>query len=130
VIGINRVTLLGRAATEPEVKQTKSGKTVANLVIAIPGRNDGEPTVEYFDVVAWDATAEACGKYVTKGMPLYAEGRLRKRVWDGEDGQKRSAYSVSAQRIVFLGSRPPSAESAAGEAVEAEAEETEAEPGL
>ena len=126
MIGINRVTLLGRAAAAPELRQTQSGQSMVTLVIAVPGQRDGETTVDYFEVVAWNATAEACAKYVTKGMPIYAEGRLNKRVWDGEDGKKRSKFNVAAQRVVFLGSKPatgqeaetPAATEPAPEAVE------------
>jgi single-strand DNA-binding protein len=106
MIGINRVTLLGRMAADPEPRQTKSGKSMVRLAVAIPGMRNGESTVDYFEVVAWNATAEACAKFLTKGAPIYVEGRMSKRVWDAPDGQKRSKYSVAAQRVVFLGSKP------------------------
>jgi single-strand DNA-binding protein len=107
MIGINRVTLLGRVAAQPEIKETQSGKSMVRLAVCIPGRkkDDGEQDVEYFDVTAWDGTADACAKFVTKGMPIYIEGRLKKRVWTAEDGTKRSKYTVNAKRIVFLGSK-------------------------
>lgn len=132
MIGINRVTLLGRAAADPELRQTQSGQSMVTLVIAVPGLRDGEATVDYFEVVAWNATAEACAKFVKKGMPLYAEGRLIKRVWDGEDGKKRSRFNVSAQRVVFLGSKPSSAgeaePAAAADPATQEVEQAEADP--
>ena len=105
MIGINRVTLLGRVAVEPEKRETKAGKPMVKIVVAIPGMRDGVSTVEYFDVVAWNGTAEACSKFVTKGMPIFVDGRLSKRVWEEPDGKKRSKFSVSAQRVVFLGSK-------------------------
>jgi single-strand DNA-binding protein len=103
MIGINRVTLLGRVAADPEPRQTKNGKSMVKLVVAIPGQRDHESTVEYFHVVAWDGTAEACAKFVKKGMPIYVEGRLNKRSWGAPDGGKRSEISVIASRVVFLG---------------------------
>jgi single-strand DNA-binding protein len=105
MIGINRVTLLGRVAAEPEKRETKSGKPMVKIVVAIPGMRESQSTVEYFDVVAWNGTAEACSKFVSKGMPIFVDGRLSKRVWEETDGKKRSKISVSAQRIVFLGSK-------------------------
>lgn len=107
MIGINRVTLLGRVAAQPEIKETTSGKSMVRLAVAIPGRknDEGEQDVEFYDVTAWDGIADACAKFVTKGMPVYIEGRLKKRVWTAQDGQRRSKIAINAKRIVFLGSK-------------------------
>ncbi len=123
MIGVNQVNLLGRVAADVELRTTKTGKSVAKIVIAIPGRIKGEATVEYFEVTAWNKTAEACGQFVTKGMPIYVEGRLNKSVWDAADGTKRSTYRVVARQVVFLGSKP---EAAPAELAEEVAQEEEA----
>jgi single-strand DNA-binding protein len=57
----------------------------------------------FITVVAWDRQAEVCNQYLRKGSPLFVEGRLQTRSWDGTDGKKRSVVEVRAERIQFLG---------------------------
>ena len=53
-------------------------------------------------VVVWGRMAEVCNDYLKKGRPVFVEGRLQSRSWDGPDGQKRSALEVIAQNVQFL----------------------------
>ena len=55
-----------------------------------------------------------CSEYLTKGSPVFVEGRLQSRSWETPDGQKRSTLEVVAQNIQFL-SRKGSAEGARAE---------------
>ena len=41
-------------------------------------------------------------------MSGYAEGRLRTREWEGNDGQKRTSVEIRADRVVSLERREPS----------------------
>ena len=57
----------------------------------------------FLTVVAWDRQAEVCNQYLHKGSPLFVEGRLQSRTWDGADGKKRNVIEIRAERIQFLG---------------------------
>lgn len=105
MIGVNRVTLLGRLAADVETRTTKTGKPLAKLVIAVPRAGGPDAGADFIRVTAWETTAETCAKYLGKGEPVFVEGRISKSVWDDASGQKRSQYDISVQRIVFLGSR-------------------------
>ena len=109
MIGVNKVILVGRVASDVDCRTTKSGRNLAKFSVAIPRRNpqggNGESTADFFDVTAWNRTAETCGKYVKKGEKIYIEGRLNRSVWENGNGEKRSRVEVSAQFINFLGSK-------------------------
>ena len=63
-------------------------------------------------MTAWGPVAEQCARYLKKGRSVYVEGRLESRSWDGEDGKKRWATDVVANRVVFLGTGPSTREAA------------------
>ena len=57
----------------------------------------------FLDVDVWDRQAETCQQYLSKGSPVFIEGRLQINTWDDkETGQKRSRLKVRAERVQFL----------------------------
>ena len=102
---INKVELLGRVGTEPEMKYTPNGTAVTQLRLATDRRRqDGEMTADWHNIVVWSKTAEAVNQYIQKGQRIYVAGRLVQNVWDGEDGQRRHRTEVHTQEVVFLDS--------------------------
>ena len=57
---------------------------------------------EWFTVNAWGREAGNSNQYVTKGMKIYAEGRLKTDTWTDNDGQNRFRLQINADRILFL----------------------------
>ncbi len=107
---LNRVLLMGNLTRDPELRYIPSGTAVANLGLATNRRyttQDGERKEEvcYIDIVVWGKTAENCANYLSKGRPVFIEGRLQLDTWETEDGQKRSKLKVVADRVQFLGGR-------------------------
>ncbi len=106
----NRVLLIGNLTRDPELRYTPNGSPVANLRLAINRTyrtQSGEQKEEvcYVGIIAWGKQAESCSEYLTKGSPVFVEGRLQSRSWETEDGKKRSVLEVVAERIQFLGKR-------------------------
>ncbi|MCX7821318.1 MAG: single-stranded DNA-binding protein [Brevinematales bacterium] len=102
---INRVILVGRLASDVELKYTPSNVAVAKFRIAVGGKqkNDGNDNVSFFSVVVWNKQAETCSKFLTKGKQVAIDGRLEQRSWVGQDGVKKSIVEIVAERIEFLG---------------------------
>lgn len=114
----NRVFLMGNLTCDPELRYTPNGTAVTNLRIAVNRRfrtQSGEIKEEtvFVTVVAWGKQAETCTQFLSKGRPVFVEGRLQMRSWETQDGQKRNVLEVRASRVQFLGARPqgPSEES-------------------
>ena len=62
----------------------------------------------FVDIEVFGKQAEAAGKYLAKGRPVYVEGRLRQDQWeDRGTGRKMSKLIVVAQQVQFLGRPDP-----------------------
>ena len=94
---INKVELLGRVGTDPEMKYTPNGTAVTQLRLATERRRqDGETEADWHNVVVWSKTAEAVNEYVGKGDRIYVAGRLVQNTWEGDDGQRRYRTEIHA----------------------------------
>ena len=110
---INKVELLGRVGTEPEMKYTQGGTAVTQLRLATDRRRqDGETETDWHSIVVWGKVAEAVNQYVGKGQRVYVAGRLVQNTWEGDPstgsgqaGQRRYRTEIHAQEVVFLDSR-------------------------
>ena len=104
---INKVILSGRLTRDPELRYTPNGASVSSFSLASSRRykaQDGEwkEVVAFVNVVAWAKLAVLINEYLKKGSAALVEGRLNSRSWQTEDGQKRSALEVVAERVQFL----------------------------
>ena len=108
---MNQVILSGRLVYEPEVKETTTGKKYISTRIAV-GRNDKNKSTDFFNIKAWDSTAEFIGKYFHKGDPIEVTGRLRTDSRDRDDGSKVVDTYVSITEVGFVLSRKTEAEKA------------------
>jgi single-strand DNA-binding protein len=108
--GINKVILVGNATRDAELHHTQSGKPVANLRLATnravkTSTGELRETTQFHTVVCWDKLAETTSTYVTKGKPLYIEGRLDYREYTDSEGQTRRTTEIVASEVQFLGDR-------------------------
>ena len=107
---MNKVILTGNLARDPEVRYTQSGKAYATFSLGVnkgykKAENGQYPPSDYFNIVAWDKTAEFCGKYLAKGTKILLEGRLQTRTYDAQDGTKRYVTEVVSENIEFAGAK-------------------------
>jgi single-strand DNA-binding protein len=127
--------LIGNLTRDPELRYTPGGTAVVNLRMATNRRfkdKTGEMKQEvcFITVVAWDKQAEVCNQYLRKGSPLFVEGRLQTRSWDGNDGKKRSVVEVRAERVQFLGQAGQKDDVVAEDHAQAAPEEKQAAPSI
>lgn len=115
---LNRVTVIGRLARDPELRHTQGGTAVVSFSIAVDrdfkDKNTGERTTDWINVVAWRATAEFVSRYFTKGRMVVVDGRLQTRDWTDKDGNKRTAVEVVAESVYFGGSKRDNGDSSGG----------------
>jgi len=100
---VNNVLLIGNLASEVELKEIGDDKRVANFLLAVdrPGQDAG---ADFVRVSTWNRQAETCAEFLAKGARVAIDGRLRSRSWE-EDGKRRNAVEVVANRVQFLDSR-------------------------
>jgi single-strand DNA-binding protein len=105
----NKVFLMGNLTRDPQLRYTPNKQAVCDFGIAINRKwkgQDGQMHEEvcFVDCTAWGRTAENLSKYVSKGRPLFVEGRLHFSSWDGPDGKKRSKLDVVIEQFQFIDS--------------------------
>ena len=105
---INKVFLLGNVSREPEIKTTSSGKKVAIFGIAtnrdwtIGEDKEKQSTTEFHNCIAWGKLADLCESYLTKGKLVHAEGYLKTRSWEDENGSKHFRTEIVIMEIIIL----------------------------
>ncbi len=104
---LNKITIIGNVGSEPEMRFTPNGKPVTSFSVATNWTftgpdGDRKQETEWFNVIAWNRLAEQCNQFLGKGRLVYAEGRLRVRKWEGQDGQQHTNIEVIANRVLFL----------------------------
>lgn len=103
---INKVILYGNLTKDPELKSLPSGMHVNSFSLATnrstkdaSGAKKDVP--EYHNVVAFGKQAEVIHQYVKKGNPIYIEGRIQTRSWDGQDGKKNYRTEIVLENFQF-----------------------------
>ena len=105
----NKVFLMGNLTRDPETRVTPDGLTICKMGLAVNRvftTKDGERREEttFVDVDAFGRQAEVISKYLSKGRPIFMEGRLRYDQWeDRNTGDKRSKLAVVLESFQFLG---------------------------
>lgn len=104
---MNKVIIVGRLAKNPELRTTQTGKSVATFSVAADRRfkQEGQPTADFFNVVAWGRQAEVICQYLGKGNQIALSGRLQSRSYDAQDGTRRYVTEIVLEEFDFVGSR-------------------------
>ena len=105
---LNKVMLIGNLTRDPDLKYTPGNQAVCEIGLAVNRKyrtKEGEDREEttFVDCEAWGKQAEVLKQYMTKGKPLFVEGRLKLDTWEDKDGGKRSKMRVVIENFQFLG---------------------------
>lgn len=124
---LNKVFLIGNLTRDPELRYIPSGSAVVTFTVAVnrvykTQTGEKKEQTSFIRVVVWGRRAEVCGEYLSKGSPVFVEGRLQSRDWETQDGQKRNTIEVIADNVQFL--RGADRQAAAKQAAPAEDIET------
>jgi single-strand DNA-binding protein len=110
----NKVILAGNLTRDPELRYTPKGTAVAKFGIAINRKwkdeaGETREEVTFVDCDAFGRTAEAIGQYLSKGRPIFIEGRLRLEQWE-KDGRKFQKLGVVVESFQFCDQKPEASE--------------------
>ena len=101
---LNKVILMGRITTDPELKHTPSNVAVCSFSLAVNRRFNRNET-DFIDIVAWRQQAEFISKYFTKGQQMVVCGALQTRTWEDKSGNKRKSVEVVVDEVHFADSK-------------------------
>jgi len=104
---LNKVFLYGNLTRDPELKALPGGSQVANFGLATnrtykDKSGAKQEATEFHNVVAFGRTAEVIAQYCKKGRPIFVEGRITTRSWEGkEDGKKQYRTEIIVENFQF-----------------------------
>lgn len=106
--GINKVIIVGNLGSEPELRETQTGKSVCTFRVATSTsytKGDGERVeqTEWHSIVVFGRQAETAAQYLAKGRQVGVEGRLQTREYEDKEGVKRRVTEIVAENVQFLG---------------------------
>lgn len=105
---MNKTFHMGRLTHDPEVSFTQgTNMCIAKFSLAVPRafKKEGQPDVDFFNIVSFGKTAEFVSKYFTKGQQVLVCGRLQNRDYDDKDGKKVYVTEIIADEVHFADSK-------------------------
>lgn len=105
---MNKIILLGRLTSAPEIKTTSNEKLVGKFTLAVPRKyiKDGEERkVDFINIVSFGKTTEFVSKFFQKGQQVLVAGRLEINQYDDENGERKYSSQVIAEELDFADSK-------------------------
>jgi single-strand DNA-binding protein len=107
-MSFNKIILVGNLGRDPELRYTPQGTPVCSFTVATNEKRkdkagEAQDFTTWFRVTLWGRQAETASQYLTKGRPVYVEGRLRLEEWTDRDNKPRYTLEVHATDMQFIG---------------------------
>ena len=108
---MNKICLLGRLTSDPELRQTQSGVATCRFTIAVDrgytDKQTGKREADFISCIAWKNTAEFVSRYFTKGKQIALEGALRTGKYTDKNHSDVTHYTVDVyvENVYFCGDK-------------------------
>ena len=107
---MNKVILMGRIVRDADVRYSNgaNGSTaVAKYTLAVDRKfkQDGQPTADFINCVAFGKLGEFAEKYLHKGVKIAVVGRIQTGSYTNKDGQKVYTTDVVVEEQEFCESK-------------------------
>src|SRR5690348_14026131 len=102
---VNKVTLVGNLARDPEARTTQAGDKIVTMTVATNetwknAAGEKQERAEFHRVVIFnDRIADVAERFLRKGRKVYVEGSLQTRKWTDQSGQERYSTEVVISRF-------------------------------
>jgi single-strand DNA-binding protein len=106
-MSFNKIIIVGNLGRDPELRYTPQGVAVCNFSLATNEKKrdksgEMQDVTTWFRITLWRNQAENAAKYLTKGSPVYIEGRLGVEEWTDRDGKNRYTLEVQGTEMHFI----------------------------
>jgi single-strand DNA-binding protein len=106
-MNMNKAYLMGRLGNDPVLRITQKGTKVVTFSLAtqdyIKSKNENETT--WHRIVLWGQAADFCSKYIKKGDPVYIDGSMKVRKFEGDDGKVNYMHEIHSMKVQRLGNK-------------------------
>lgn len=111
---MNKVIEIGRLTRDPEVRYSKGENPIAvarfTLAVDRPHKQEGQPTADFFNVVAMGRHGEFAEKYLKKGVKIALLGRLQSGSYTNQEGTTVYYTEIVTENVEFAESKRMSEE--------------------
>jgi single-strand DNA-binding protein len=102
---LNKVVLIGRLTTEPELRYTSNDTAVSTFTMAVDKFVNGEKQADFIRCKVWGKQAENLAEYQTKGSKIAIDGRIETGSYENKDGNKVYTTEVVANSVEYVESK-------------------------
>lgn len=104
---MNKAIIIGRIASDLELRATTTGKSICDFRIATnrPASKDGERVADFINCRVWSKPAENLVKYQTKGSLIAVVGRTQVDTYQDKEGNTRYNNYILVEELEYLGSK-------------------------
>lgn len=103
---LNKVMIMGRLGSEPELKYTANQTAVCNLSVATSKKwikdNEKKEVTSWHRVVVYGKQAENCSKFLSKGSQVFVEGELNYSSYENKNGHTVYVTDIVARSVQFI----------------------------
>ena len=106
---LNQIVLVGRLVSDPEIKETESGKKVSNITLAVNRsfkNEEGIYETDFIDCILWNGIATNTSEYCKKGDLVGVKGRVQSTIVSDDsksiDESKKNELQIVAEKVTFL----------------------------
>jgi len=107
---MNRIVLVGRLESTPELRHTSTGIPVSNFSLSVRRsipNGHGRYERDVFRVVTWRKLAETCCRFLERGRMIAVDGKLQNRILQSPNSDRRIIVEIHADDVRFLeGAKP------------------------
>ena len=107
---MNKVILMGRLCSTPEVRVSQSGTSIAYYRLAVDRRykKEGEQAADFIKCIAFGKTAEFVEKFLDKGEKIAVIGRIQTGKHIDKEGTTHYTTDVLVEEHYFCEGRKQS----------------------
>lgn len=104
-MNLNKAILVGRVATDPDMRSTPAGQPVCNFRLATSrvwtnrGSGEKQQKTEFHNIVLWRRLAEIASQFLVKGSLVLIEGRIETRSWEDASGNRKFKTEIIGERL-------------------------------
>ena len=109
---MNKVIEIGRLTKDPEIRYSQGANTtcVARYTLAVDRKfkQEGQPTADFINCVAFGKLGEFAEKYLHKGVKIAVTGRIQTGSYKNKDGNMVYTTDVVIEEQEFCESKSQS----------------------
>lgn len=101
---MNRVDIIGRIVRDIKTESSTSGTTYLRNAIAVD-RKGKKDEADFFEITAFNKTAEFIEKYFSKGKRIAISGHLQSNSYKDKEGKSHTSVAIIADEVDFCDSK-------------------------